>query len=184
MGELHGDNSDPRIREAGSGPEWVTQEPRADSRPLPPFPEPEEFDSIRRASTAPRPEDIRHVDLLATFYFVVAGIIALCGSIPIAHVIVGASMLSGGLKGSGPPQPTSVGVLFLVMGAAMVAAFWGMAICLVVAGFCLRRRRGYVFCLVAAGIACLNQPFGVVLGVFTFIVLLRPRVKTLFGRPS
>src|SRR5438034_237975 len=48
----------------------------------------------------------------------------------------------------------------------------------------LRDRRGYLFCLVMAGIACLFQPFGMILGVFTFIVLLRPSVKTLFGRAA
>jgi hypothetical protein len=43
-------------------------------------------------------------------------------------------------------------------------------------------RRGYMFCLVTAGLACLFQPVGMVLGVFTFLVHLRPSVKILFGR--
>jgi hypothetical protein len=39
-----------------------------------------------------------------------------------------------------------------------------------------------MFCLVTAGLACLFQPVGLVLGVFTFLVLLRPSVKILFER--
>jgi hypothetical protein len=39
-----------------------------------------------------------------------------------------------------------------------------------------------VFCIVAACIACLQQPFGTILGVFSIIVLMRPSVKTAFQR--
>jgi hypothetical protein len=181
-----GDNGpDPRIREVGAGGEWVSSAPRADAGPVPPEPEPDdEFDPRRREQMMPRPEDARHLDLLATFYFVVAGLTALCGSIPIIHIVLGISILSGGLKGSGSPPPASAGGMFVVMGSVAVALMWGLAVCMLMAGFCLRRRRGYVFCLVVAGMACLNQPFGVVLGVFTFILLLRPRVKTLFDKPN
>lgn len=49
------------------------------------------------------------------------------------------------------------------------------------AGRSLSRRRHYVFCLVAAGLACLSFPLGTALGVFTFMVLQRPSVKALFG---
>jgi len=70
------------------------------------------------------------------------------------------------------------------MGCAINLFGWAMAICLAVAGRKLKQRRNYVFCLAAAGIACLFQPVGVILGVFTFIVLLRPSVKELFRDSS
>jgi hypothetical protein len=176
---------DPRIREAGAGSEWLGSDPRNDSPPAPPLPEPEEeFDSIRRNRSAPREEDIRHLHWLGISYFVVAGLMALCGTLPIVHLVLGISMLSGGMKGSGPPPPPALGAMFVGFASAMMLLMWGLAVCMLITGLNLRRRRGYVFCLVTAGLACLNQPFGVVLGVFTFIILLRPSVKTLFGRPS
>ena len=57
---------------------------------------------------------------------------------------------------------------------------WAYAGCMIVAGSMLHRKRRRLFCLVMGGFACLQQPIGVVLGVFTFIVLLRPSVKELF----
>jgi hypothetical protein len=43
-----------------------------------------------------------------------------------------------------------------------------------------RRRR--TLCLVTAGLTCASFPLGTALGIFTFIVLSRPTVKTLFER--
>ena len=57
----------------------------------------------------------------------------------------------------------------------------GMAVVLLVAAICLTRRRGYVACMVAAGVSCVTVP-AVVLGVPTLILLTRPPVKALFGR--
>jgi hypothetical protein len=179
------ENPDPRIREAGAGSESVSPAPRSEAQPMRPLPESdEEFDSVRRGPTMPRAEDVRHVDLLSTFYFVVAGLTALCGTVPFAHLFVGISIASGGMKGSGPPPPAAIGRMFIGVACALIAYMWTSAICMVVTGFCLRRRKGYVFCLVTAGIACLHQPFGIVLGIFTFIILFRPGVKKLFGRAT
>ena len=40
-------------------------------------------------------DDIRQLDLLATFHYVVAGIIALCGCFPIIHLVVGICIVTG-----------------------------------------------------------------------------------------
>jgi hypothetical protein len=44
----------------------------------------------------------------------------------------------------------------------------------------LKARRHRIFTLVLAGLNCLCVPFGTVLGIFTFIVLLRPTVRDLY----
>jgi len=56
-----------------------------------------------------------------------------------------------------------------------------MAICILIAGQCLFRRKAYSFALVIACVECLFIPFGTILGVFTIIVLSRESVKALFG---
>jgi hypothetical protein len=55
-----------------------------------------------------------------------------------------------------------------------------MAICILIAGRCLSRRKRYSFALVMACIECLFIPFGTILGVFTIIALSRQSVKALF----
>jgi hypothetical protein len=61
---------------------------------------------------------------------------------------------------------------------------WVLAGCLIAAGRFLQLRRNYIFCMVAAGFACLQVPLGTVLGVFTIIVLQRPEVKRMFEQRS
>ena len=57
-----------------------------------------------------------------------------------------------------------------------------MAICILITGRCLARRKGYSFALVIACIECLFVLFGTILGVFTIVTLSRESVKTLFER--
>ncbi len=50
------------------------------------------------------------------------------------------------------------------------------------AGRCLRARKNYTFLLVMAALnGTFIMPLGTLLGVFTFVVLMRPSVKALFG---
>jgi hypothetical protein len=56
-----------------------------------------------------------------------------------------------------------------------------MAICILIAGRCLSRRKGYSFALVIACIECLFVPFGTILGVFTIVALSRESVRALFS---
>lgn len=93
-------------------------------------------------------------------------------------------MVSGKMPATpgSPPPPAAMGWMFVVFAAAIIVLGWTLAICLVVAGTLLKRRRGYLFCLITAGAACMVQPFGIILGIFTIVVLIRPSVKALFGR--
>jgi hypothetical protein len=127
--------------------------------------------------------DLHHLRLLSIFHYVFAGIAALCATIPVVHVIMGVGILSGWFDQPGvEPPPPWAGWLFVALGSAFIVLGWAFAACMAVAGSLLNRRKGYVFCLVMAGIACLFHPLGTVLGVFTIIVLSRPSVKVLFGR--
>jgi hypothetical protein len=128
-------------------------------------------------------DDVRYLQWLSIFYFIVGGLATLCATIPILHLTIGLGIVTGQLGGGkGPPPPPAMGWMFVLMGGGVMAIGYAFAIGLFVAGYMLRRRRHYVFCLVMAGIACMFQPMGVVLGVFTIIVLMRPGVKELFGR--
>lgn len=169
---------DSRFVEAESVPP-TTAKPRADISPPPP----EDFDRepVRRQ---PRQDDLQHLRLLSIFHYVVAGLAALFGLFPIIHLAIGIAIVSGSIPASGgsPPPPRWFGTMFIVVPGLFIVLLLGLAVALVIAGRLLQQRRGYLFCLIVAGISMLFQPFGMVLGILTIIVLLRPSVKELFGR--
>ena len=59
---------------------------------------------------------------------------------------------------------------------------WTLALCVLVAGRCIARRKCYVFCNIVAGLMAVTcMPLGTALGGFTIFVLQRPSVKAAFG---
>jgi len=130
--------------------------------------------------------DEEHLRLLTIFHYVCAGLAALFACIPIIHLVFGLIMVfAPHVFGPGKNQPPQFLGLFFVGFAAVFMVFgWTFAAFLAWAGRCLARRKHYLFCFVMACVACLFQPFGAVLGVFTIVVLLRPSVKQLFGQTA
>ncbi len=130
-------------------------------------------------------EDTRHLELLSTFHYVLAGLAALFGCFPIIHLVIGILALSGKLEGNhGEGMPVFFGILFVGMASVMILMLWLLAISLFIAAGRLKKHIGYTYCFVVAAISCAFFPFGTVLGVLTIIVLLRPSVKTMFGVPT
>ena len=80
------------------------------------------------------------------------------------------------------PPPAFLGWMFIVLGAVFFLAGVIMAMCILFAGRCLSRRKGYSFALVIACVECLFVPFGTILGVFTIVALSRESVKASFER--
>lgn len=82
--------------------------------------------------------------------------------------------------GTGQPPPAFFGWMFGAFGLAMFVFAAVMAILKFRTASCLKRRKSRTFCMVVAGISCIEVPYGTVLGVFTFIVLGRESVMRLF----
>lgn len=123
-----------------------------------------------------------HLNLLAIFHYVVAGMMCLMSLIPIIHLTVGiVFLLAPPPSKPGEPPPALFGAIFVVIGA--LAILIGMAISALVlySGISLSRRRRYMFCLVVSCLMCLWMPFGTILGVLTLVVLLKDEAKYLFG---
>ena len=128
-------------------------------------------------------QDKEHLRLLAIFHYVVAGFAALVSFFPLLYSIVGVFLLYTAHHpgpGNQEPPPAFLGWIFIVLGALFFLAGVTMAICILIAGRCLSRRKGYAFALVMACVECLFIPFGTILGVFTIIALSRESVRTLF----
>ena len=127
--------------------------------------------------------DTEHLQLLAIFHYVVAGVAALCLFFPLLYSVMGGFLLYAA-QHPGPnnqePPPAFLGWIFIAVGAVFFLAGITMAICILIAGRCLSRRKGYSFALVMACIECLFVPFGTILGIFTIVALSRESVKALF----
>ena len=128
-------------------------------------------------------EDLKQLDLLALFHYIVGGITALFSCLPFMHVFMGLAIVSGKFfedaNGSGPPP--FFGWMFVIMGSVFIVLGWSMAVCIILAGRRLKQRRSRVFCMVVAGIECMFMPFGTVLGVFTLIALNKDSIKEIFA---
>lgn len=129
-----------------------------------------------------RSRDSEHLRILSIFHYVVGGLMALFASFPIIHLAVGIFLIvaPGKIESGGEPPPEVVGWLFTIIGGFFVVIGWAIAICIILVGRFLSRRRHYLFCLIIAGVECIFMPLGTVLGIFTILVLSRESVKEIF----
>ena len=118
-------------------------------------------------------QDENHLDLLAVFHYVVAGLTALLSLFPLIHVAIGLFLAVA--------ADDFFGWFFIVIGSMFCVLGMTLAACIFMAGKCLSRRTRYWFAFIVACVQCLFMPFGTVLGVFTIVVLSRPSVKRRFG---
>ena len=110
-----------------------------------------------------------------------AGLSALLGCIPVIHWIIGLVLMLAPIPVKPGEPPVAVfGLLFFLMASAFIAIGWTSAILDFIAARSLAQRRRIIICYIAAGLACLQFPLGTTLGVFTFIVLGRPSVRSTF----
>jgi hypothetical protein len=78
------------------------------------------------------------------------------------------------------PSLTIVGIMFVCFGVAgLLIGLTYASVQILVARF-IKRRKHRVFCMIVSGLNCMNVPIGLILGVFTLIVLARPSVRPLF----
>jgi hypothetical protein len=129
--------------------------------------------------------DEEHLQLLAIFHYVVAGLAALFSFFPLLYTTVGGIFIFAARHGTAKPgeelPPEFLGWIFAVIGSVLFLIGIAMAICILLAGRSLALRKRYSFALVMACIECLFVPFGTILGVFTIVVLSRESVRGLFS---
>ncbi len=128
-------------------------------------------------------QDEEHLNLLALFHYIFAGMTALFACLPVIHLVFGIAIMTGAFDGKEPP-PAFMGLIFVIIGSALILLGWTMAVLILIAGRRLKQRRWPTFCLVIAALECLAMPLGTVLGIFTILVLQRDSVKTLFQPPA
>ena len=129
--------------------------------------------------------DDEHLHLLAIFHYVVGGLAGLFSFFPLLYGAMGLFILHAPEHPrQGEPPPHFLGWFFIGFGCFFFLLALAFAFCVALSGRFIRRRRHYWFSFVMACIECLFIPFGIVLGVFTVIVLSRRSVKELYGIES
>jgi len=126
-------------------------------------------------------QDEEHLRLLAIFHYVLGGMTAAMGLLPVIHLVVGVAMVSGQFGQGEDGPPPFFGWLFISIALFAIAFSWGIAAAMFLAAQSLQSRTRWTYCLVIAALCCTNAPLGTVLGIFTIIVLMRPGVRVLFG---
>ena len=89
-------------------------------------------------------------------------------------------MIMGKFDGPNPP-PAFIGWIFIGIGGFIILCGWVLAVCMIIAGRKLHKRKARMYCMVVGAVECLMMPFGTILGVFTIIVLSKERVKEMFS---
>jgi hypothetical protein len=145
--------------------------------PLPPLPRDQ------------RKVDADHLNLLAIFHFIGAGLAVLGLLFLVGHYAMMHAVFTNPkfMENQKQPMPVPPEQIFAIMKWFYLAgAVWFVAsgILNVISGVCLRARKRRVFSMVVAGLNCLQMPLGTVLGVFTFIVLNRASVREVYQAGS
>jgi hypothetical protein len=127
--------------------------------------------------------DEEHLRLLRIGYIVAGGAGVFFALFPLMYVVIGIGLTASGVQvptRPGEPSLAFIGGFFVVFGLAFSLFFAVQATLQLLTARALGRRRSRLLCHVAAAISCLQMPWGVLLAVFTFIVLNRESVKPLF----
>lgn len=131
--------------------------------------------------------DREHLKLLSIGYYVMAGMKVFGSLVLVLYIMMGGVMMAGGF--SDVSHDNQDAEVFQMMGGMMVAGslflialLWLQALLECVVAQRLLQCRSRTLCFVAAGISCLNFPFGVLLGVFTFLLMSRPSISRCFDR--
>lgn len=134
----------------------------------------------------PYNQDEEQLRLLVIFHKVMTGFYGLFGFCGFPHFFIGltgaTNPQSFASQGKGTPTPDSFFWLFAFVGLGFILGAWIFAILNWIASKRIEQRQGTTFIYIVAGLNCMWMPIGTALGVFTFIVITRPTVRTLFPR--
>jgi hypothetical protein len=127
-------------------------------------------------------KDKYHLNLLSIFYFIIAGLRAFGAFISLIYLPIGIFILSSGdVNRNG--LPPWAGYIFIGLTACMAPFNALVAYLLFHTGRSLRQQKRWKFIFVVAIIDCITGgAVGIVLGIFTIVVLTRESVKELFKR--
>lgn len=144
-----------------------------------------DYDSFGRFAPGTREKDKQHLKTLSIFYYVMAGFSCFGAMMVLLEIPLGIFFLVTVPAGRAPGPTPAVGYFLIGVGIVGFALNSVYAYFLYLAGKGLREYKRRTLIFVMAILLCMGLP-GIILGVFTIIVLNRATVKELFehGDPS
>ncbi|QYO66389.1 hypothetical protein [Leptolyngbya sp. 7M] len=130
--------------------------------------------------------DIQYLRYLRIGHFINAGLLFLIALFPVIHLGVGIAMVAGMFESENDPPPVFLGYLFVGIALVIIAMFATLGVLNLIAARNLGEYRNWIFCVVMAAVNIMFSPIGLVIGIFSLVVLLRESVKQLFehgGQP-
>ena len=133
--------------------------------------------------------DAEHLKLLSIFYYIVGGMIMLISCFALFYVVFGLLFIfmpesMQNANHHNDPPPKFFGAIFALFGTCGLVFGWSIGLLTIYTGGCIKRREHRFLTLIVAGLQCMWIPFGTALGVFTFIVLFRDSVITLYAKAA
>ena len=130
-------------------------------------------------------EEEKHLDYLKIGHYVIGAMCVLFACLPLIHLFIGLVVVFGSFDmqdESGNPPPDVFGWIFVAVGSLFFLLGQACAVCVILSGRFIARRKNYMFSFVMACLLCTFFPFGTILGVFTIILLSKEPVKALYGK--
>jgi hypothetical protein len=129
--------------------------------------------------------DEEHLRLVALGYMISAGFAFLFAFFGIFYSVIGivtsVSLAHAPASSrTGLPSPVFAGWIFAGVGLFIFISAISVAILRFFAARYIKQRKSRTFCMVIAGLSCLEFPYGTAIGVLTLIVLGRKSVVRLF----
>lgn len=120
---------------------------------------------------------------LSVLHYVYGGFICLSGFAVLAVVFAGGLLQSDWLvERTSDPAARWAGQAMMALGWALFALVQTFGVMNLVSANLISNRRGSTFSQVVAAFNCLSIPFGLLLGIFTFVVLNSDDVRREYGR--
>lgn len=133
----------------------------------------------RGFSQTPPIQSKNNLDTLSILFYVWGGLKIFAALFVLIYVFMGAGLIAGGVY-DGDTEMQFAGGFFLIFGLVGFLMIVAMGILNIMAGKYLTSKKNRMFCLIIAGLACLNAPLGTILGIFTIIEIEKPEIKRLF----
>lgn len=120
----------------------------------------------------------RHLSTLSILHYVYGAFVCVGGCFALIFIFLGSFLGSDFLaSNSGEAPPEWLGGFFQVLGWVLFALIEAWGILTILSGTWIAKGKNRTGTLVVAGFNCLNIPFGIALGIFTFVVMMDEEVK-------
>lgn len=121
----------------------------------------------------------RHLSTLSILHYVYGAFVCLMGFVALIFIFLGTFLSSDFIaeNSQGEAPPEWLGGLFQVFGWVLFVFIEMWGILTLLSGSWINKRKNRTGSQVVAAFNCLNIPFGIALGIFTFVVLNDEEVR-------